>query len=101
MPSLMRYINIISRCSSMWRSDKLEGTELCDQHYPYILTVCRNPGISQDAIARKLFINKSTVARNLNYLEELAAEDPAVLEAIDKSVLCHSESLRKIAHNGV
>lgn len=69
MPSLMRYINIISRCSSMWRSDKLEGTELCDQHYPYILTVCRNPGISQDAIARKLFINKSNVTRSLAYLE--------------------------------
>ena len=69
MPSLMRYINIVSRCASMWRSDKLEGTELGDQHYPYILTVCRNPGISQDAIARKLFINKSNVTRSLSYLE--------------------------------
>ena len=53
----------------MWRADKLEGTELGDQHYPYILTVCRNPGISQDAIARKLFINKSNVTRSLAYLE--------------------------------
>ena len=69
MPSLMRYINIVSRCASMWRADKLEGTELGDQHYPYILTVCRNPGISQDAIARKLFINKSNVTRSLSYLE--------------------------------
>lgn len=69
MPSLMRYINIISRCSSMWRADKLEGTELGEQHYPYIITVCRNPGISQDAIARKLFINKSNVTRSLTYLE--------------------------------
>ena len=69
MPSLMRYINIISRCSSMWRADKLEGTELSEQHYPYIITVCRNPGISQDSIARKLFINKSNVTRSLSYLE--------------------------------
>ena len=69
MPSLMRYINIVSRCASMWRADKLEGTELGDQHYPYILTVCRNPGISQDAIARRLFINKSNVTRSLSYLE--------------------------------
>ena len=69
MPSLMRYINIISRCSSMWRTDKLEGTELGDQHYPYILAVCRNPGISQDTIARRLFINKSNVTRSLAYLE--------------------------------
>lgn len=69
MPSLMRYINIVSRCAAIWRADKLEGTELGDQHYPYILTVCRNPGISQDAIARRLFINKSNVTRSLSYLE--------------------------------
>lgn len=69
MPSLMRYINIVSRCAAIWRSDKLEGTELGDQHYSYILTVCRQPGISQDAIARRLFINKSNVTRGLSYLE--------------------------------
>ncbi len=69
MPSLMRYINIVSRCAAIWRSDKLEGTELGDQHYSYILTVCRQPGISQDAIARRLFINKSNVTRSLSYLE--------------------------------
>ncbi len=70
MPSLMRYINIVSRCASIWRTDKLEGTELGDQHYSYILVVCRRPGISQDAIARRLFLNKSNVTRSLTYLEE-------------------------------
>lgn len=70
MPSLMRYINIVSRCATIWRTDKLEGTELGDQHYSYILVVCRRPGISQDAISRRLFINKSNVTRSLSYLEE-------------------------------
>lgn len=70
MPSLMRYINIVSRCATIWRTDKLEGTELGDQHYSYILIVCRRPGISQDAISRRLFINKSNVTRSLAYLEE-------------------------------
>ena len=70
MPSLMRYINIVSRCATIWRTDKLEGTELGDQHYSYILVVCRRPGISQDAISRRLFINKSNVTRSLAYLEE-------------------------------
>ena len=70
MPSLMRYINIVSRCAAIWRTDKLEGTELGDQHYSYILVVCRRPGISQDAIARRLFLNKSNVTRSLTYLEE-------------------------------
>ena len=70
MPSLMRYINIISRCAAIWRADKLEGTELGDQHHSYIFVVCRKPGISQDAIARRLFLNKSNVTRSLAYLEE-------------------------------
>ena len=70
MPALMRYINIVSRCAAIWRADKLEGTELGDQHYSYILVVCRRPGISQDAISRRLFINKSNVTRSLAYLEE-------------------------------
>ena len=70
MPSLMRYINIVSRCAAIWRTDKLEGTELGDQHYSYILVVCRRPGISQDAISRRLFINKSNVTRSLAHLEE-------------------------------
>ena len=70
MPSLMRHINIISRCAAIWRSDKLKESELGDQHHSYILTVCRHPGISQDRIARRLFINKSTVTRSLAYLEK-------------------------------
>ena len=70
MPSLMRYINIVSRCAAIWRADKLEGTELGDQHHSYIFVVCRHPGISQDAIARRLFLNKSNVTRSLAYLEE-------------------------------
>mgnify|MGYP002513349744 CR=1 FL=1 len=73
MPSndhVMRYINIVSRCATIWRTDKLEGTELGDQHYSYILVVCRRPGISQDAISRRLFINKSNVTRHLTQLEK-------------------------------
>ena len=33
------------------------------------MVVCRRPGISQDAISRRLFINKSNVTRSLAYLE--------------------------------
>ena len=69
MPSLMRKINIISRCSSLYRAEKLGGTDIGDTHHAYILTICRNPGISQEALAKKLFFNKSTVTRTLSYLE--------------------------------
>lgn len=69
MPSLMRYINVISRCGAVWRGDKLKGTDLGAAHTSYILTVCRHPGISQDKLAKRIYINKSNVTRNLVYLE--------------------------------
>ncbi len=70
MPTLMRQINIISRCSGMFRSERLKGTELSGCHTAYILAVCHNPGISQDQLARHICINRSNVTRQLAYLEE-------------------------------
>lgn len=70
MPSLMRKINIISRCSALYRAEKLADSDIGDTHHAYILTICRNPGISQEALAKKLFFNKSTVTRTLAYLEK-------------------------------
>lgn len=69
MPSLMRYINVISRFGAVWRGDKLKDTDIGAAHTSYILTVCRHPGISQDKIAKRTYINKSNVTRNLAYLE--------------------------------
>ena len=39
-------------------------------HHTYILNVCRNPGISQEALSQLIFVNKSNVARQLAVLEE-------------------------------
>lgn len=65
----MRYINVISRCGAVWRGDKLKGTDIGASHTSYIMTVCRHPGISQDKLAKRIYINKSNVTRNLAYLE--------------------------------
>ena len=85
MPALMKYINCTCRCGSAWRTEKLKDTDLGESHHTYIFTVCRNPGISQEAIARRLFINKSNVTRSLAHLEkhgyvtrERSAEDKRV-----------------------
>lgn len=69
MPSFMRYINVVGRCAAIYRADRLKDTGLAENQHSYILCVCRNPGISQDALARKLFINKSNVTRTLSQLE--------------------------------
>ncbi len=70
MPTLMRQINIISRCGGMFRSERLKDTELSSCHASYILTICSNAGISQDQLARRICINRSNVTRQLAYLEE-------------------------------
>mgnify|MGYP002513922468 CR=1 FL=1 len=38
--------------------------------YAFVLAICREPGRSQEELAKELCVNKSTVARNLNFLEE-------------------------------
>ena len=70
MPSLTRQINVIGRCASMYRAEQLKDTDLGPIHHSYILAVCNNPGISQDALAKHICINRSNVTRQLTYLEE-------------------------------
>ncbi len=70
MPSIMRSINIISRCGTMYRADKLDDAELTALHHAYVLTISHHPGISQEALARHICLNKSNVTRTLTYLEE-------------------------------
>lgn len=70
MPTLMRQINIISRCAGIYRTDRLRGTDLGACHHSYILAICRHPGISQEELSSHIYINKSNVTRHLAYLEE-------------------------------
>ena len=38
--------------------------------HTYILKLCNNPGISQEQLSRMLYVNKSTVTRQLALLEQ-------------------------------
>lgn len=87
MPTLMRKINIISRCEAIYRADKLKGTELCSCHHAYIFAICHHPGMSQDALAKHLCVNKSGVTRNLTYFEERGYVERRENEH-DKRTLC-------------
>ena len=69
MASIMRRMNIISRCESIYRTQKLEE-ELPGIFHSYILTICTKPGMSQDKLARHLCLNKSNVTRHLAKLEQ-------------------------------
>jgi MarR family transcriptional regulator for hemolysin len=70
MASYMKNINIISRCCSLWRFVKLKDFDIGDCQHSYIYEICRNPGVSQDQLARRLFVNKSNASRQLAWLEK-------------------------------
>lgn len=70
MPRFMKMLNNISRSQAIYRLNRISADDLQSGHYAFALAICRVPGRSQEELARELCINKSTVARNLNYLEE-------------------------------
>lgn len=70
MPRFMKMLNNISRSQALYRHSRISAEDLQGGHYAYVLAICRNPGRCQEDLARELCVNKSTVARNINYLEE-------------------------------
>ncbi len=70
MRKIMRYISVINRCEEIFRASKLKDSPLCENHPEYVTTICRRPGISQEALAKILNVNKSNITRNLAYLEK-------------------------------
>lgn len=70
MPGIMKYINRISRANAMVYSNSLQEYGITQIQHPYILLLCREPGISQERIAREICVNRSNVTRQLSILEE-------------------------------
>jgi len=71
MSEIIRDITEIARCGVQFRSDRLAPLGLKSIHASYLTVICAKPGISQDGLARSIFINKSNVARQAAALEEL------------------------------
>ena len=70
MSKFMKMLNNISRSQAIYRNSKISAEDLHTSHYAFVLAICREPGRSQDFLAKELCLNKSTVARSLNSLEE-------------------------------
>ena len=70
MSQIIRDITEIARCGVQFRSDRLGPLGLKSIHASYLTEICENPGISQDGLSRKIYINKSNVARQVAVLEE-------------------------------
>ncbi len=70
MLKFMKSLNSISRSQAIYRQRRLVTCDLQACHHAFAFAICREPGRSQEELARELCLNKSTVARNLNCLEE-------------------------------
>lgn len=70
MPSFHRFILILNRCCTLFRAERTPDEELPPHLQTYILPICGTPGMSQDQLAKLMFINKSNVARHLAALEK-------------------------------
>ena len=70
MATFLKNINMVSRSATQFCDERLSKiSDLKGYHAKYLLSICANPGVSQDALARILFVNKSNVARQLSVLE--------------------------------
>ncbi len=70
MHPFMRQISITYRCAMRYREREMADTGLAGCQTPYITQLYRQPGITQEEMARALNVNKSSVARQLSSLEE-------------------------------
>lgn len=70
MAKILRDITEIARCGNQYRTQQLEQYGLRGAGVSALLEICRNPGISQDVLARRICLNKSNAARQAAKLEE-------------------------------
>ena len=66
----MKNISTIARCATLYRDAQLAKVGLNGYQAPYIPEICGAPGITQEQIAQRLHVNKSSVTRQLALLEE-------------------------------
>lgn len=72
MPYVMKRLNTVSRCQTIYRQRAARGSAaegLGAAMHPFVLNICSKPGRSQEQIARDLCLNKSTACRALSTLE--------------------------------
>lgn len=70
MATILRSITEIARCGNQYRTEQLKSYGIRGVHASALLEICRNPGISQDELARRICLNKSNAARQAAKLEE-------------------------------
>lgn len=63
------YISLIYRKHAQYLNEKLKAQDLTFGLYPLLIEIYKNDGISQEELAKLLYLNESTITRNLEKLE--------------------------------
>lgn len=71
MAHIVRDLTYISRCGSHYRNQQLEPLGITGRQAGSLMAICREPGISQDQLGKRVVLNKSNIARQLAALEEM------------------------------
>ena len=88
MSTIMRKMNVISRCEAIYRMRHFEE-DFAGIYHSYILVICREPGMTQDWLARYLCVNKSSVTRHLTNLEKKGYIERRVCEEDKRELLVY------------
>ena len=70
MDSMMKAIKRVSRCFTLYRGRCLEAEGINGYQHSYLLRICEQPGLTQEELAKAIFVNKSNVTRQLALLEQ-------------------------------
>ena len=70
MDAITRSMGNLIRCMNRYRAEHLAPLALKPCHAGYLLEIYACPGISQEQLSRRIYANKSNVARQLAALEE-------------------------------
>ena len=70
MSKFMKMLNNISRSQAIYRHSRISAVDLQTDYDAFVLAICREFVCSQEVLVRELCNNKSTVQRNINYLED-------------------------------
>ena len=66
MERITKYLNRVTRAAVLDRASAFSNRDLSGMQISFILQICRNPGLTQEQLAKRLFIDKSTVTRNIS-----------------------------------
>jgi len=87
MSQFSRDINNIDRYLRRHRRAYMEPLGLKGIHARLFVLICRTPGCSQDQLAKRMWFDKSTIARQVELLEKMGYVNRQASEK-DKRVLC-------------